>query len=114
MKNFEDLEVWKRSCRLAISIYQLMNSCQDRGLYSQMTRAAVSVPSNIAEGADRRTNKEFVNFLYIAKGSIAELRTQVYLASRLELVKVDEAKKLIKEAKELSSMLQGLITSVKS
>ena len=113
MNSFEDLDVWKRACRLAISTYKLLDACQDKGLFSQMTRAAVSVPSNIAEGAERHTNKEFINFLYIAKGSVAELRTQFYLASRLELVNIDEAKKLISEAKELSSMLQGLITSVK-
>jgi four helix bundle protein len=66
-KSFEDLEVWKKSCRLAVRIYELLGDCRDFGLKDQMTRAAVSIPSNIAEGAERDSKKEYVRFLHIAK-----------------------------------------------
>ena len=66
--------------RLAAEIYRALNACRDYGLRDQMQRAAVSIPSNIAEGYERNTNKDFVHFLYIAKGSCSELRTQIYLA----------------------------------
>ena len=78
--SFEDLVVWKRACRLAVELYGLLENCTDYGLKNQMTRAAVSIASNIAEGVERNTPKEFQRFLNIAKGSAAELRTQVYIA----------------------------------
>ena len=81
--SFEQLDVWKRSCQLSIKVYNIFAKIKDNGLYNQITRAAVSVPSNIAEGSERQTTKEFIQFLYIAKGSVAELRTQLYIAGKL-------------------------------
>ncbi len=81
-------------------------------MYSQITRSAVSIPSNIADGAERKTIKEFANFLYIAKGSSAELRTQLYLVSELGYISRADSKKYILESKELTKMLQGLINSL--
>lgn len=75
--SFEELEVWKRSCRLAVRVYELLRECRDYGLRDQMSRAAVSIASNIAEGAERDSRAEFARFLHIAKGSAAELRTQL-------------------------------------
>lgn len=69
MNAFEDLDVWKKSYRLVVELYKELQNCKDCGLKDQMTRAAVSIPSNIAEGAERRTKKEFINFLSIPKGS---------------------------------------------
>ena len=109
--SFEDLDVWKRACRQALEIYQVLKSTKEFGLKNQMERAAVSVASNIAEGAERDSPKDFIRFLNIAKGSNAELRTQLYLASKLNLL--PEPKTLIKEAKEISAMLQGLIAAVR-
>ena len=86
MLNFEKLEVWKRGCRLSVEIYRVLANVHDYGLVDQMTRAAVSIPSNIAEGAERKTDKEYINFLHITKGSVAELRTQLYIASKLEMI----------------------------
>ena len=83
-------------------------------MYSQITRSAVSIPSNIAEGAERKTVKEFANFLYIAKGSSAELRTQLYLTRELGYIPRAISKKLILESKEITKMLQGLINSLDS
>lgn len=107
---FEDLDVWKRGCRQALSIYKALKETQDYGLRNQMQRAAISVPSNIAEGAERDSPKEFIRFLNIAKASNAELRTQIYLARELGLI--SDPKPLIQEAKEISAMLQGLINSI--
>ena len=112
MLNFERLEVWKRGCRLSVEVYRVLANVHDYGLVDQMTRAAVSIPSNIAEGAERRTDKEYINFLHIAKGSVAELRTQLYIASKLDMIPREKAKELIQEAKEISAMLQAMIGSV--
>ena len=112
MRNFEELEVWKRSCRLALQIYEALKKCRDHGFYNQITRAAVSVPSNIAEGSERRTDREFISFLYIAKGSVGELRTQLYLAAKLGYITSEQMTVLAAEAKEISKMLHGLISSV--
>ena len=112
--DFEKLAVWKRGCRFAVSLYETVKNCKDQGLYSQMTRAAVSIPSNIAEGAERKTQKDFVHFLYIAKGSAAELRTQLYIAGELKIISKDDMQMLIRECKELSKMLKGLINALSS
>ena len=111
MNVFEDLEVWKKSCRLTVSIYKSLQDCNDRCFKDQMTRAALSIPSNIAEGAERRSKKEFINFLSIAKGSAAELRTQIYIASKIKLLSASECKSFIAELKIISAMLQKLISS---
>jgi four helix bundle protein len=79
----------------------------------QMNRAALSIPSNIAEGAERDSKKEFIHFLNIAKGSAAELRTQIYISEKIGILDSDRTRPLIKETKEISSMLQGLINAQK-
>lgn len=112
MNKFEELDVWKRGCRMAVDIYEALRDCKDYGLKDQMTRAAVSIPSNIAEGAERRSKREFANFLSIAKGSAAELRTQIYIASKLKIIVPEKAKPLTDELKEISAMLQNLIYSL--
>jgi len=112
MNAFEDLDVWKRSCRLAVVLYKNLRNCKDYGLKDQMTRAAVSIPSNIAEGAERRTKKEFISFLSIAKGSAAELRTQIYIASKIGILSPAVCKQFTDELKIISAMLQKLIASL--
>ncbi|MFC1859662.1 four helix bundle protein [Thermodesulfobacteriota bacterium] len=82
-RSFEELEVWKRGCRLAVRVYEVLAQCKDYGLKDQMTRAAVSISSNVAEGAERDSRQEFIRFLHISKGSAAELRTQVYIARQI-------------------------------
>lgn len=111
-KSFEDLEVWKRACRQALEIYEALKGAKDYSLKNQMERAAVSVPSNIAEGQERDTVPDFIRFLRIAKGSNAELRTQLYLATKLELISTEKSNELINESKQISKMLQGLIQSL--
>ncbi len=112
-RSFEELEVWKRGCRLAVLVYQVLSDCRDFGLKDQMTRAAVSISSNIAEGAERDSKQEFIRFLHIAKGSAAELRTQVYIAGAIGIINNDIQREFIEELKKISSMLQSLIKSIK-
>ena len=78
MPGFEDLEVWKRSARLSADIYKTLANLKDFGFKDQITRSGLSIPSNIAEGSERETNKERDNFSNYAKGSTGELRTQIY------------------------------------
>ena len=113
-RSFEELEVWKRACKLAVEVYLALRDSREFGLKDQMNRAAVSIPSNIAEGAERSTVKEFIYFLNIAKGSGAELRTQLYIAEKIEVLTPATTRPLIAETKEISSMLQGLINSQQS
>ncbi|MBV1720864.1 MAG: four helix bundle protein [Desulfomicrobium sp.] len=112
-RSFEELEVWKKSCRLAVRMYEALRACKDFGLKDQMTRSAVSIASNIAEGAERGSRLEFIRFLHIAKGSAAELRTQVYIAQQIEALPVSCAKELINDLKTISAMLQNLIKTLK-
>ncbi|HVW38615.1 MAG TPA: four helix bundle protein, partial [Pirellulales bacterium] len=81
-QSFEELEVWKRACQIAVRVYELLRECREFGLRDQMQRAAVSIASNIAEGSERG-GKDFVRFLTIARGSAAELRTQCYIARKI-------------------------------
>ncbi|MBC8526532.1 MAG: four helix bundle protein [Candidatus Cloacimonetes bacterium] len=86
IEKFEDLEVWQEGMRLVVEIYQQFKKIKDYGFRDQIQRAAVSIPSNIAEGFDRGSNKEYIHFLYIARGSCAELRTQLYLALKVGFI----------------------------
>ena len=112
--SFEDLEVWKKGCRLAVRIYEILNDCRDYGLKDQMTRASVSISSNIAEGAERDSKAEYIRFLHIAKGSAAELRTQVYIARKIAVITDEVQKEITDELKAISSMLHALIKSLKN
>ena len=107
------LEVWKRSRILAVNVYKLMKNCRDFGFKDQITRASISVPSNIAEGFERNSKKDFSNFLRIARGSCAELRTQLYIGQDIGLIDKEYASELQVEAIEISKMLQGLINRYK-
>jgi len=111
-RSFEELDVWKWACRLAVRTYESFKDCRDYGLKDQMTRAAVSIASNIAEGAERNSKAEYIRFLHIAKGSAAELHTQVYIAQQIGIYPDTQAAELIIELKEISSMLHGLIKSL--
>ena len=113
-QSFEDLDVWKRACRIAVQVYEALKDCKDYGLRDQMTRAAVSIASNIAEGAERSSTPDFIRFLNIAKGSAAELRTQLYIAQRIGIIEHETQTNLTDELKQISAMLQGLIKSLKT
>lgn len=98
--NFRELEIWKDSKDLSIRIYKstgLLPKTEMYGLTSQMNRAAVSIPSNIAEGAERNSNKDFSRFITIALGSAFELETQLIIAFELSFIKENEYDNLIKD-----------------
>ena len=112
---YRDLEIWKLSLQFVAEIYKLTGTFPKHevyGLSSQMQRAAVSIPSNIAEGSGRKTTKDFVHFLYIAKGSMLEIETQLEIAKILDYTKDINA--LIETIKRLRNMINGLITSLET
>ena len=110
--SFENLEVWKRSTRLSGNIYKELKNLKDYGFKDQITRSSLSIPSNIAEGVERNSNKETLNFLSYAKGSCAELRTQIYIGIDIGYIKTDTGREWIQETKEISAMLVGLMRSL--
>ncbi len=98
--NFRELEIWKDSKNLCVYIYKLTGlfpKTEMYGITSQINRAAVSIPSNIAEGAGRNSNKDFSRFVTIALGSAFELETQLIIASELNFIKENDYKNLIKD-----------------
>jgi four helix bundle protein len=110
-RSFEDLDVWKRACQLAVDIYDVVGDWKDYGLKDQMQRSAVSIASNIAEGCERG-GKDFARFIRIAQGSASELRTQTYIARKVGLIPDEKFKGLIYEQKGISKMLTGLSKSI--
>ena len=116
-KPHHKLVVWKRSLVFVTQIYRMTAQFppEERfGLVSQMRRAAVSIPSNIAEGAARNTRKEFMNFLYIAQGSASELETQMLISRELGFVATADLDGLMSELDEISKMIIGLQKSLNS
>jgi four helix bundle protein len=111
---FEDLDVWKRSAGLSADIYKILSDLKDYGFKDQITRSGLSIPSNIAEGMERRSDKEKVNFLSYAKGSCGELRTQIYIGMKMGYLSKEKGDKWIMETKEISAMLMGLMNSIKA
>lgn len=111
---FEGLEVWQKGCRLAVDLYRILEDCRDFGFRDQICRAAVSVPSNTAEGYERNKPRDFIRFLNIAKGSCGELRTQLFIARELNYVPSEIFKDLVDRSKSVSAMLSALIRSIES
>ncbi|NOY59878.1 MAG: four helix bundle protein [Calditrichaeota bacterium] len=99
--------------RLARDVYKSLEKCRDFSLRDQMQRAAVSIPSNIAEGFERHSNKDFIRFLYIAQGSCAELRTQIYIAIEIGVLAKDQSNELLEKTRKISAMLYKLIKTRK-
>jgi len=111
IKSYKDLLVWQRGMDLTTRVYRLSSELpQDErfGLISQMRRAAVSVPANIAEGHQRSSTRDYLRFLSIASGSLAEVETLIELASRLYEVKKSSTEELVAQADELGKMLRSL------
>jgi four helix bundle protein len=106
---FENLEIWQDAFELAAHVYELFRDCRDFGFRDQIRNAASSVSNNIAEGYERDSNQEFIRFLFIAKGSCGEVRSQSYLARRVGLLPDTEALALVVEAKRLSRRIMKLI-----
>lgn len=114
---FEEIDVWKQSRALVKEIYLISEQglfMKDYGFRDQIRRCAVSIPSNIAEGYERKSNTEFIRFLYIAKGSAGELRTQLYLAKDINYINDEMFTILLNEAEEISKSLSGFIKYLNS
>ncbi len=113
--HYQDLIVWQRAMDLVQEVYGLVRLLPRDELYalsSQMRRAAISIPSNIAEGQQRNSTKEFANFLSYAKGSVAELETQLILCVRLNYLRQEQINTSINECKAVGKMLNALIASL--
>ncbi|HEX2928340.1 MAG TPA: four helix bundle protein [Candidatus Binatia bacterium] len=116
IKNFEDLEIWKIARRLTQEVYTLARTSKlsrDYNLRDQMQRAAVSIMSNIAEGFERGGNQEFVQFLYVAKASCGELRSQLYVTLDQKYIDPQAANEMTMTLKQLSMMIKHLIDHLK-
>ena len=109
---FEDLDVWKRSCRLSVELYREFAVLKDFGFRDQITRSGLSVPSNIAEGMERGSPRDKRRFIDIALGSCAELRTQIFIGMEIGYIGRQNGKKWVQETREISAMLAGLKASI--
>ena len=104
----ERLDVWKRSCRLSVEIYKCFASSRDFGFKDQITRSSLSVASNIAEGLEKESDKEKMRFIEIAKGSGAELITQIYIGIEIGYIDKSIGINWVNEIREILKMLNGL------
>lgn len=115
--NYHKLKIWQISMQLVESVYELtlkFPKSEQYGLTSQVRRAAVSMPSNIAEGNVRDSRKEYLHFLSVALGSLAEVETQLQLSSRLGFVSLDEIEEMLDLIQLLARMIRGLQRNIKS
>jgi four helix bundle protein len=116
MDSYRELKVWQKSMDIAERIFCLTQDFpkqQQYGLASQIQRAAVSIPANVAEGHGRSTTREYLRFLSIARGSLAELETELLLAKRIGFVDPLETAAVLEELDEISRMLRGLQNAIK-
>jgi four helix bundle protein len=117
LRNYKDLKVWQKAYQLCVEIYKVTRSFphEERyGLTSQIRRASVSIPSNIAEGYGRKTTQEYIQALYIAYGSNCELETQIQLADDLSYIEAQISKKLQNDIGDIERMLKALIKSLEN
>ena len=117
MRNFRNLNIWKEGIEIVKEIYKLsqkLPSEEKFGLKSQITRAAVSIPSNIAEGSSRNSEVEFKRFLEIAIGSLFEVETQLIIIQELNLVSCEELKNIFELIEKEGKMINGLINTIKN
>lgn len=114
VKRFEDLLCWQRARELTKEVYQAFRGTKDRGFTDQIQRAAVSVMSNIAEGFESGTKPEFLNYLYIAKGSAGEVRAQLYAAYDIGYLNLETFQRLNPLALECSRLVASFIKALKS
>lgn len=112
IEKFEDIVSWKKAKVLTIKIYKKFETCKDFGFRDQIQRASVSIMNNIAEGFERRGDKEFKHFLFIAKGSCGEVRSMLYLALELKYLTEEQFKENYDLSVEISKLLSGFIKTL--
>ena len=106
---FAILNVWKRSRRLAINIYEIFSNCNDQGIKNRITHAADSIPTNLAEGYEQNSGDDFVKLLLLASEACVELHTQLLVCENTSLINKEITSKLEQEILEISGILQGLV-----
>ncbi|MFZ2226235.1 MAG: four helix bundle protein [Candidatus Moraniibacteriota bacterium] len=111
-EKFEEILAWQKSRILVQDIYGAFRDCRDFSFRDQIRRAAVSIMNNIAEGYDRKGNKEFSKFLYISKGSCSEVRSMLYLSLDLKYINRTDFNDFYRKSEEISKMLSGLIKAL--
>ena len=112
IEKFEDIIGWQKAQDYAVEIYSVFAHLKDFSFKDQVCRASISISSNIAEGFDRQSNKEFVRFLYIALGSCSETKSLTYLAKRLKYCNEEVQISLLSQANEICRIIHGLINSM--
>ncbi len=112
IEKFEDIITWQKGKDLAVDIYKNFKGCSDYSFRDQIQRAVISISNNIAEGFDRKGNREFKHFLYISKGSCAEVRSMLYIALELKYLNTKDSEVLIYKTEEISKMLSGFIKTL--
>jgi four helix bundle protein len=112
IERFEDIIAWQKAVDFAVDVYRIFDCVKDFTIKDQMKRAAISVSNNIAEGFNRKGDKEFARFLYISLGSASEVKSMLYLSVKLGFLKEDAAFPLIERISEISRILYGLIKAV--
>lgn len=115
INSYRDLQVWQRSMELAYMVYSLVKLLPKEEIYAlsdQMRRAVVSIPSNIAEGFYRNSTRDYIRFLYMAKGSLGEIETQLYLCEGFGYVKKEQILPILGKCDEIGKMLTGLIKNL--
>ena len=115
LRTHKDLDVWKKSIDLVAEIYEITKSFPKDEIYgitNQIRRAAVSIPSNVAEGAGRNHDKEFIQFLYISLGSCSELETQIVISSKIKYIDGKTMDEMLSKISDIRRMILGLIRAV--
>jgi four helix bundle protein len=112
IQRFEDIIAWQKSKQLSLIIYNVFDNCKDYNFKDQIQRAGVSVMNNIAEGFERKSDKEFKQFLFIAKGSCGEVRSMLYLAKDLKKINKENFNILFNLSEETSKIISGLIKTL--
>jgi four helix bundle protein len=113
IQKFEDIIAWQKAQSFTVEIYSHFSRLKDYGFKDQICRASVSISNNIAEGFDRSSDAEFSRFLYYSIGSCSEVKSMLYLASRLSYLESELVSKLIEDCNELSKIIRGLIKALK-
>ena len=108
-RKFEELDVWKRAVNLSVKIYKLHSVLENINFANHLGRTGLSIPSNIAEGYERESSKEFVRFLAISRGSCGELRTQLYVGVEAGYLDKKTGEELVEETRQISAMISGLM-----
>ena len=109
IEKFEDIIAWQKSGQLVTGLYSVFKDSRDFSFRDQIQRAAISIMNNIAEGFERQTNKEFIQFLYIAKGSCGEVRSMLYVSLKLGYASPEEFNRLYGLSTEVSKLISGFI-----